>query len=117
MIIIYYPCYNCIDWKLKYICGYIDNNMSLVSLYRTSSLIKDGCGFLGIDMSCHLITGSRHYENDVMGKTQTMNVAYDCVKLIAIVFCMSSIYSYDHEIMQLTDTGGMPCVYQTSQRN
>jgi len=30
---------------------------------------------------------------------------------------MSSICSYDHEIMQLTDTGGIPCVYQTSQRN
>ena len=23
---------NCIDWKLKYMCGYIDNNVSLVSL-------------------------------------------------------------------------------------
>ena len=52
-----------------------------------------------------------------MDKTQTMNVAYDRVKFIAIVFCMSSICSYDHEIMQLTDTGGVPCVYQTSQRN
>jgi hypothetical protein len=39
------PCYNCIDRKLKYMCGYIDNNVSLVSLYRTSSLIKDGYGF------------------------------------------------------------------------
>ena len=39
MIIVYYPCYNCIDRKLKYMCGYIDNNMSLVSLYWTSSLI------------------------------------------------------------------------------
>jgi hypothetical protein len=52
-----------------------------------------------------------------MDKTQTMNVAYDRVKFIAIVFCMSTICSYDHEIMQLTDTGGVPCVYQTSQRN
>ena len=52
-----------------------------------------------------------------MDKTQTMNVAYDRVNLIAIVFCMSSICSYDHEIMQLTDTGGVPCVYQMSQRN
>ena len=30
---------------------------------------------------------------------------------------MSSMCSFDHEIMQLTDTGGIPCVYQTSQRN
>ena len=52
-----------------------------------------------------------------MDKIQTMNVAYDRVKFIAIVFCMSSICSYDHEIMQLTNTGGVPCVYQTSQRN
>ena len=52
-----------------------------------------------------------------MDETQTMNVAYDRVKFIAIVFFMSSICSYDNEIMQLTDTGGVPCVYQTSQRN
>ena len=52
-----------------------------------------------------------------MDKTQTTNVAYDRVKFIAIVFCMSSICFYDHEIMQLTDTGGVLCVYQTSQRN
>ena len=44
-----------------------------------------------------------------------MNVAYDRVKFIAIIFSMSSVCSYDHEIMQLTDTGGVPCVYQTSQ--
>ena len=50
-------------------------------------------------------------------KTQTMNVAYGLVKFIAIIFCMSSICSYDHEIMQLTDIGGVTCVYQTSQRN
>ena len=52
-----------------------------------------------------------------MDKTQTMNVEYDRVKFIAIVFCMSTICSYDHEIMQLTDTGGISCVYQTSQCN
>src|SRR3989337_1555027 len=52
-----------------------------------------------------------------MDKTQTINVAYDLIKFIAIIFCMSSICSYDHETMQLTDTGGVPCVYQTSQRN
>ena len=89
MIIVYCPYYNCIDWKLKYMCGYIDNNMSLVSLYQTSSLIKDGYGFPVIDMSCHLIMGSHHWENDVMDKTQTINIAYDRIKFIAIVFCMS----------------------------
>ena len=52
-----------------------------------------------------------------MDKTQTMNIAYDRVKFMAIVFFMSSIYSYDHEIMQLTNTVGVPCVYQTSQHN
>ena len=52
-----------------------------------------------------------------MDKTQTMNVAYDSSQFIAIIFCMSSICFYDHEIMQLTNTGGVPCVYQTSQRN
>ena len=71
-------------------CGYIGSTVSLVSLYRTSSLIKDGQGFLAIDMSCHLIMGSHHWESDVMEKTQTMNIAYDRVKFIAIVFCVSS---------------------------
>ena len=52
-----------------------------------------------------------------MDKTQTINVAYDRINFTAIVFCMSSICSYDHEIMQLTNTGGVPCVYQTLQRN
>ena len=27
-----------------------------------------------------------------MDKTQTMNVAYDHIKFIAIIFCMSSVY-------------------------
>ena len=52
-----------------------------------------------------------------MDKTQSMNIAYDRVKFTTIVFCMLSICSYDHEIMQLINTGGVPCVYQTSQRN
>ena len=52
-----------------------------------------------------------------MDKTQTMNTSYDRIKFIATVLCMSSICSYDHEIMQLTDTGGVPCMYQTSQCN
>ena len=42
-----------------------------------------------------------------MDKTQTISIAYDRIKFIAIVFCMSSICSYDHEIMQL-------CSNQTS---
>jgi hypothetical protein len=53
----------------------------------------------------------------MMDKTQTINVAYDRIKFIAIVFYMSNICSYDHEIMQLTDIGGVPCVYQTLQCN
>ena len=85
MIIVNYPCYNCIDRKLKYMCGYIDNDMSLLSLYQTRSLIQDGYGFLVIDMSCHLIMGSHHWENDVLNKTQTINVAYDRIKFIAII--------------------------------
>ena len=30
---------------------------------------------------------------------------------------MSSICSYDHEIMKLIDTGGVPCVYQTTHHS
>ena len=32
------------------------------------------------------------------------------IRLIAIAFLMSNTYSFDHEIMQLPDTGGIPCV-------
>ena len=35
----------------------------------------------------------------------------------AKAFLMSSIFSLDHEIVQLPDTVGMLWVYQTSQRN
>ena len=52
-----------------------------------------------------------------MDKTQTINVAYDRVKFIVIVFCMSSIISLDHEIVQFPDIVRMLWVYQTSQRN
>ena len=45
-----------------------------------------------------------------MDKTQTINVTYDHIKFIAIVFRMSSIYSFNYEIMQLPNTGGIPCV-------
>src|SRR3954467_1971396 len=52
-----------------------------------------------------------------MDKTQSINVAYDRVSLLLQFSACQCICSYDHEIMQLPDTGGMPCVYQTSQRN
>ena len=32
------------------------------------------------------------------------------VQFIAIAFLMSNTYSFDYEIMQLPDTGGIPCV-------
>ena len=39
------------------------------------------------------------------------------VQFIATAFLMSNTYSFNHEIMQLPDTGGIPWVLQTSQRN
>ena len=32
------------------------------------------------------------------------------IQFIAIAFFMSNTYSFDYEIMQLSDTEGMPCV-------
>ena len=32
------------------------------------------------------------------------------VQFIATAFLMSNTYSFDHEIMQLPDTEGIPCV-------
>ena len=58
-------------------CGYIDNNMSLVSLYQTSSLIKDGYVFLAIDMSFHLINEITSLENDVLDLTHSVSLAFD----------------------------------------
>ena len=52
-----------------------------------------------------------------MDKTQIVNVAYGRVSLLLLFFACQCICSYDHEIMQLPDTEGIPCVYQTSQRN
>ena len=60
-------------------------------------------------MSCHLIMGSHHEENDVMDKTQSL--AYHMiVQFIATAFLMSNTCFFDHEIMQLSNTGGIPCV-------
>ena len=52
-----------------------------------------------------------------MDKTQTMNVAYDRVSLLLLSSACQCICSYDHEIMQLPNTGGIHCVYQPSQHN
>ena len=52
-----------------------------------------------------------------MEKTQTINVAYDRVSLLLQFSACQFICSYDHEIVQLPNTGRMPCVYLTSQHN
>ena len=42
---------------------------------------------------------------------KTHSLAYHMIiQFIATTFLMSNIYPLDHEIMQLPDTGGMPCV-------
>ena len=117
MIIVYYPCYNCIDWKLKYMCGYIDNTVSLVSFELIGSLIKRWWGFPSHGHVMSFDNGITSLGEWYDGQDPNHKLSIRSCQFIAIVFCMSSIYSFDHEIMQLTDTGGMPCVYQTSQRN
>ena len=37
--------------------------------------------------------------------------------LLLLFSACQCIFSYDHEIMQLPDIGGIPCVYQTLQCN
>ena len=50
-----------------------------------------------------------------MDKTQTTEVAYYRVSLLLLFPACQCMCSYDHEVMQLPDTGGIPCVYQTLQ--
>ena len=45
-----------------------------------------------------------------MDKTQIINVAYDRVNLYLLFSACQCICSYDHEIMQLPGTEGIPCV-------
>ena len=52
-----------------------------------------------------------------MDKTQPKHSIKDRVVSFARAFPMSSIFSLDHEIVQLPDTVGVLWVYQTSQRN
>ena len=52
-----------------------------------------------------------------MDKTQLKHSIKDRVVSFARAFPMSSIFSLDHEIMQLPDTVGVLWVCQTSQRN
>ena len=52
-----------------------------------------------------------------MDKTQLKHSIKDRVVSFARAFPMSSIFSLDHEIVQLPDTVGVLWVCQTSQRN
>ena len=52
-----------------------------------------------------------------MDKTQLKHSIKDRVVSFAKAFPMSSIFSLDHEIVQLPDTVGVLWVCQTSQRN
>ena len=44
------------------------------------------------------------------GQDASVSIAYSSSSFIAIAFFMSNTYSLDYEIMQLPDTGGIPCV-------
>ena len=85
MINVYYSCQNCINRKHNTCVNTQTNRVSLVSLYLTSSLIKDGQGFLTMDMSCHLIMGSHHQENDVMDKTHPLAQHNDRLVLLLLL--------------------------------
>ena len=52
-----------------------------------------------------------------MDKTQLKHSIKDRVVSFARAFPMSSIFSLDHEIVQLPDAVGVLLVHQTSQRN
>ena len=52
-----------------------------------------------------------------MDKDPILSIAQDRVVRFARAFPMSSIFSLDHEIVQLPDTIGVLWVCQTSQRN
>ena len=52
-----------------------------------------------------------------MDKDPILSIAQDRVVRFARVFPMSSIFSLDHEIVQLPDTVGVLWVCQTSQPN
>ena len=51
------------------------------------------------------------------GQNPTVSIAVDRVSLLLLLSYLSNTCLFDHEIVQLPDSGGMPCVYQTSQRN
>ena len=56
-------------------CEYIDERVSLVCLYLTSSLNQRWLSFLAIDMSCHLINKITSLENDVIDLTHSVSLA------------------------------------------
>ena len=51
------------------------------------------------------------------GQDPSVSLALWSFKFIAIASFMTYTCSYDYEIMQLSNTGGTPCVLQTSQHN
>ena len=98
-------------------CEYI-HKQSVPSMPLLDQLVNQRwLRFLAIDMCCYLMNGITSLENDVMDKTHLLAQHYDCYSFIATAFFMTYTRSLDYEIMQLPNTGGTPCVLQTSQRN
>ena len=98
-------------------CEYIDKQ-SVTSMSLLDQLVyQRWLCFQAIDMSCHLITGSHHQENDVMDKTHPLAQHNDRSVLLLL---LSSCQIHIPSTMRLCNSG-IPekCLvcYQTSHRN
>ena len=98
-------------------CEYIDNRVSQVCLYLTSSLNQWWLCFLTIDMSCHFINGITSLENDVIDLTHSVSLAWWSFSLLLL---LSSWLIHVPLTMRLCNSR-IPkehfVCYQTSQRN
>ena len=63
-----------------------------------------------MDTCCHLMNGITLVGELCDGQDPSVSLAKWSLSFIAIDFFMAYTYSFDYEIMQLPDTGGIPCV-------
>ena len=61
-------------------------------------------------MSCHLMDGITSLGEWCDGQDPSISLAYWLFSFIAIALFMSYTYSFDYDIMQLPNTGGIPSV-------
>ena len=98
-------------------CGYINNTVSLVSLYQTGSLINRWLRFPDHGHELSINNGIMSLENDVVDRPNQAQQFDRVTKFYCRAFYCQVFCFLDHEIMSFPGTGRMSWGHQPSLRN